>query len=254
MNRQRYLGCAATAAASCAGYYSLLGPTSQVMGTFPYRGHTDEKVVALTFDDGPNEPHTSRLVNLLDDKGVVATFFQVGVCVQRHPGLSKRMISAGHVVGNHSHTHRLSQYLVDPRLRSEISRTQDVLAKELGRVPGLFRPPWLVHPRPLLEEVRRQGLQVVSGTFAHPLEVAQPPAWRIARYAIARIRPGTILIFHDGFDARGGYRGETVRAAGMVIDALQTRGFRFTTVDELLHAPAYLTKLATHPGQGGQGM
>lgn len=69
MNRQTYLGCAAVAAAGCVGYYGLLGPTSQVMGTFPYRGRTDEKVVALTFDDGPNEPHTSRLVNLLGDKG-----------------------------------------------------------------------------------------------------------------------------------------------------------------------------------------
>jgi peptidoglycan-N-acetylglucosamine deacetylase len=198
-------------------------------------------VVALTFDDGPNEPYTSQLVDLLTAKQIPATFFQLGRCVVRHPGLSSRMVEAGHVIGNHSYSHRFRQYLTEPSLRTEISRTQTVLVEEIGRRPGLFRPPWLCHQPPLMSEVRRQGLRPVSGTFAHPFEVAQIPAWRIARRAVHLARPGSILIFHDGFDARGGFRGQTVDAVRLVIDQLSAQGFSFTTVDKLLGVAPYQT-------------
>jgi hypothetical protein len=94
----------------------------------------------------------------------------------------------------------------------------------------------------VLAEARRQGLRVVSGTFAHPLEVAQIPGWRIARHAVELARPGAMLIFHDGFDARGGYRGQTVEAVRLVVAELADRGFRFMTVADML---------ATAPYQGG---
>lgn len=210
-----------------------------VPGTFPARGATREKVVALTFDDGPNEPFTSELVHLLGEKRVSSTFFQVGRCVERHPGLSARMLAAGHVIGNHSYSHRFHRYLVEPSLRSEIQRAQDIFETAIGRSPALFRPPWLCHPPPLLAEAARRRLQLVSGSFAHPLEVAQIPAWRIARWAVKRACPGAILIFHDGFDARGGPRSQTVAAVSLVVDELTERGFRFTTVDKILNVPAY---------------
>ncbi len=208
-------------------------------GSFPSRGPTWDKVVALTFDDGPNEPYTSELVNLLGDKRVAATFFQVGKCVERHPDVSARMAAAGHVIGNHSYSHRFLRYLTEPSLSSEMDRTQTVLRRATGRSPALFRPPWLCHPPPLMAEAARQGLQLVSGSFAHPLEVAQIPAWRIARRAVKLARPGAILIFHDGFDARGGSRDQTVSAVRLVVDELVERGFRFATIDELLDVPAY---------------
>jgi peptidoglycan/xylan/chitin deacetylase (PgdA/CDA1 family) len=224
------------------GYYSVFGPSSQWFGEFPYRARTQEKVVALTFDDGPNEPFTSQLVDVLGEQRVPATFFQVGRCVERHPGLSARMADAGHVIGNHSYSHRFLRFLTEPSLGSEISRTQEILSSETGLRPALFRPPWLGHPPQVLAEARRQGLRVVSGTFAHPLEVAQIPGWRIARHAVELARPGAMLIFHDGFDARGGYRGQTVEAVRLVVAELADRGFRFMTVADML---------ATAPYQGG---
>lgn len=195
--------------------------------------------MALTFDDGPNEPYTSLLLDVLDERGVPATFFQVGKCVERHPDVSARMIQAGHVIGNHSYHHQIHRYLVEPSLRSEIRRAQGVLEEAIGRSPALFRPPWLCRLPALMTEVARQGLRPVSGTFAHPLEVAQIPAWRIARRAVRLARPGSILIFHDGFDARGGTRAQSVEAARLVVDTLTGRGYRFTTVDGLLRLPAY---------------
>ena len=225
--------------AGVGAYRTFFDPSSQVFGPFPDRAAVAGRVVALTFDDGPNEPYTSRLVDLLADRGVVATFFQVGACVQRYPRLSSRMVQQGHVLGNHSHTHRFTRYATEPSLRTEIARAQIALEAEIGRTPALFRPPWLCHQPPLLAEVRRQGLQVVSGTFAHPLEVVQVPAPWIARHAVAVARPGAILIFHDGFDARGGRRDQTVEAVRLTVDELTDRGYTFMTVDQMLGVPAY---------------
>jgi peptidoglycan-N-acetylglucosamine deacetylase len=227
------------AAGAAAVYYAGFSPTSQLLGAFPYRVDTDEKVIALTFDDGPNEPYTSDLLDLLADRAVPATFFQVGKCVERHPDTSRRMVEAGHVIGNHTYSHRFSAYLTQPRMRTEIGRTQGILRDTIGRTPALFRPPWLGRQPLSLATVRAYGMQVVSGQFAHPLEVVQPAAERMARHAVSITRPGSILIFHDGFDARGGARGQTVAAVGLVIDALRQRGFRFDTVDRLLGVPAY---------------
>lgn len=234
---------AAAAVIGAAVYRIGFSPTSQLFGEFPYRGPADDRVVALTFDDGPNEPYTSQLVELLASRGVPGTFFQVGRCVERHPGLTRRMADAGHVIGNHTYGHRFGAYLTQPAMVEEIGRAQRVLTDVLGVAPGLFRPPWLGRQPALLGTVRRMGMQVVSGTFGHPLEVFQPAAQRIAARAAAVTRAGSILILHDGFDARGGYRGQTVAAVGPVIDALRDRGYRFVTVDRLLGVPAYQTQL-----------
>lgn len=237
------LGASVTAASAATltglTYYTVFRPTSGVFGDMPYAADTPEKVVALTFDDGPNEPYTSRLLEVLASRDVRATFFQVGRCVERYPGISAAMAASGHVIGNHSYSHRFLRYAIEPSLRLEMRRTQDLLEAELRRRPALFRPPWLCHTPALMRETSRQGLQSISGTFAHPLEVAQIPADRIARGALRRTRPGSIVIFHDGYDARGGFRGRTVEAARQVVDVLAERGYRFVTVDELLGVPAY---------------
>jgi peptidoglycan/xylan/chitin deacetylase (PgdA/CDA1 family) len=91
----------------------------------------------------------------------------------------------------------------------------------------------------LLRTVRSHALKPVSGEFCHPLEVFQPDGARIARRAVAQTKPGSILIFHDGFDGRGGNRAETVRAVRITTEELLRRGYRFVTIDEMLDLPAY---------------
>ena len=223
-----------------AAYWTAFRPRSQVFGSFPYRGATTEKVVALTFDDGPNEPYTSRLLDVLADREVLATFFQVGRCAQRFPSTTRRVVEAGHVLGNHGYRHAFTGFLREPDQRKEIARAQDVLHVVAGVAPALYRPPWLCHWPWVLRSIRDQGLQPVSGTFGHPLEVLQPPPDRMAAYAARVTRPGSILIFHDGREARGGDRERTVAAIGPLIDQLRADGYAFTTVDRLLGVPAYL--------------
>lgn len=231
------------AAAAGLGYVTIFAPiraTSQLWGPFPRQGKTSRPVVALTFDDGPNEPYTSSLLEVLAARNVRATFFQVGACVERHPATARAVLAAGHVIGNHSYSHRFTRYAWEPSLRRDIAHGQRVIFDAVGVRPGLFRPPWLCHQPPLLRGVRRAGLQVVSGDFAHPLEPLQIPASRIASHAARRARPGSVVIMHDGFDARGGRRDQSVQAAAMLIDELHDRGYEFATVDELLGVAAYL--------------
>lgn len=229
---------AGVAAATGAGYWTCMSPFSQALGPFPYRGAPDGSVAALTFDDGPNEPYTSQIADFLDDRGIKATFFQVGRAALRAPAVTRRLARSGHVIGNHGHTHEFTNYLDPETLAREVRQGQKALGS-LGLRPALYRPPWLLRVPALRGVLREHGLQAVSGEFCHPLEVLQPPPALIARRAIAKVRPGSILIFHDGVDGRGGGRASTVAAVKIVVDRLSERGYTFTTVDRLLRTPAY---------------
>ena len=224
---------------AATGYAIFMAPSSRVFGRYPHRGPSAERVVALTFDDGPNEPYTGQIADALQARGIRATFFLVGRCVERFPEAATRLVEAGHVIGNHSYTHRFHTYLLPGRFDREVAHTQTVLTDLLGRTPALVRTPWLWRTPGVLRSLRRQRLQPVAGVFAHAAEVFQPDAARLARRAIAKARPGAILIFHDGFDGRGGDRAQTARATELTVDALIRRGYRFVTVDELLGVEAY---------------
>jgi peptidoglycan-N-acetylglucosamine deacetylase len=234
------------AVAVVVAYWLLMSPFAPSSRAYPYRGRGAERVVALTFDDGPNEPYTSQILEILAARDVRATFFQVGRCVDRHPEVVVRAIDAGHVVGNHSLSHRFGTYFRPRAFEREVERTQQILQRLTGRTPALARTPWLWRQPALLRMLRRRELHPVAGEFGHAWEVFQPSGVRMARRAIAKTRPGSILIFHDGFDSRGGDRAETVVAARETIDGLLALGYRFVTVDELLGVPAYQA-LQTRP-------
>lgn len=222
-----------------AVYWLCMSTYSQAFGDFPWRIKTDRKVIALTFDDGPNEPYTSQIVDFLHDRGVKATFFQVGICVKRYPETSKRILREGHIIGNHSLSHAFHNYLTHPGFEDEVTLTQTILKDCIGKTPALFRSPWLWRQPFLLRTLRKHHLQPVSGEFCHPLEVFQINGATIAKSALKKAKPGSIIIFHDGFDGRGGNRAETVKAAKIVVDTLLQEGYEFVTVDKLLSVRAY---------------
>ena len=229
---------AAGAATAAAGYWLCMSPYSQAFGTFPYRGRTRDKVVALTFDDGPNEPYTSQIADFLAERGIRATFFQVGRAVLRSPEVTRRLVADRHTIGCHGFTHEFTNYLGRRTLAEDVRKGQAALAT-VGLRTALYRPPWLLRTPDLAPVLREHGLTAVSGEFCHPLEVFQPRPEMIARKVLAKARPGSIVIFHDGFDGRGGNRASTVAAARIVVDRLSRDGYRFVTVDEMLGIPAY---------------
>ena len=237
--RAAWLAILGAAATATAAYWTMMSSYSQLLGRFPYRGRAADKVIALTFDDGPNEPFTSQIADVLRYTRTRATFFQVGQCVQRFPEVTARLVRDGHVIGNHSQSHQVTRCLGIGAQRSETEAAQRAIALATGRTPALYRPPWLIRTPALHAVLRHHGLAPVSGEFCHGFEVFQPPPRWIARRALAKARPGAILIFHDGFDARGGNRASTVAAVRMVIAELTRRGYDFVTVDELLGTPPY---------------
>jgi peptidoglycan-N-acetylglucosamine deacetylase len=231
-------------AAAAAGYWAAMSPYSQLLGAFPFRAETSRrphgKTVALTFDDGPNEPYTSQIAAYLDDRGIKATFFEVGRCVQRHPETTRQLSASGHVIGNHSYAHRFDRCWRGRDIAEEIQRSQDVLGDILGREPALYRPPWLARTPATFRLLHDRGIRPVSGEFCHALEVLQVSSERIARRTLSKVRAGSIVIFHDGYDAQGADRTSTVEAVRIVVDTLVRDGYSFATVDELLGIPAYL--------------
>jgi peptidoglycan-N-acetylglucosamine deacetylase len=231
------------AAGLAAAYWAFMSPYSQWLGRFPYCAKTTRRVVALTFDDGPNEPYTSQLADYLYSEGIGATFFQVGLAVRANPELTPRLIRAGHVIGHHSDTHNVTRCLQRRTLHTELQDAQDTFT-HYGIYPALYRPPWLLRVPALFPLLREKRMQPISGVFCHPLEVFQPSPQRIAHRAAARVKPGTILIFHDGRDGRGGRRQATLDAIKLLVPQLRERGYDFVTVDELLGIPAYQTSTA----------
>ena len=147
-------------------------------------------------------------------------------------------MSAGHVIGLHGYTHDFTRYLRRDSLAEDLERGIAAFA-ELGIRPALYRPPWLLRIPALHGLVREHGLQLVSGEFCHPLEVAQPSPERIARQTVRTTRPGSIIIFHDGRDGKGGNRAATVQAVKLVVESLRNQHYTFTTADHLLGVPAY---------------
>lgn len=223
------------------GYWLLMSPWSQFFGRFTYKASTKEKLVALSFDDGPNEPFTSQLADILGERGVKATFFQVGSCAEKYPQVTRRLFEEGHVIANHSHSHLFRHCLNWSAQNDDIAKAEEALTAIIHKRPALFRPPWLFRHPWLLKGLNSDGYRVVSGEFAHSFEVFQPRPALMAARARAKVRPGSILIFHDGREARGGDRARSIEAVKLLVDHLIEDGYHFTTIDKLLEVPAYKT-------------
>lgn len=217
-------------------YYLFMSSNSQLFGRFPYRIVTTEKVLALTFDDGPNPPFTTELLEVLRKHGVKATFFIVGKNLERASDVGQTIVADGHVIGNHSYAHKFSSCFSRSSFLRDIEHNQEVIHSIVGIRPTLFRPPWLFRYPQLLTAVRAGGLTPVSGLFGCELEIFRPRPGVIVRRALSLTKPGVILIFHDGYNASGGNRQETILAIDKLIPALKARGYSFMTVPELLQA------------------
>lgn len=220
-------------------YWFCMSSFSQFFGRFPFQASTKEKLIALTFDDGPNEPYTSQIVDFLDNKKIKATFFMVGKCIQKYPDIVKKIDKSGHIIGNHSLSHSFRNYIFHPYFYNEVITGQEIIHKIIGKYPKLFRPPWLWRQPMLLKTVRKLGMTPVSGEFCNVFEVFQPNSSKIITSTLKKIKPGAIIIFHDGFDAKGGNRSQTVNAVKQIVAQLDEQGYKFVTVDKLLKIKPY---------------
>lgn len=214
-------------------YGGAIWPQSQVYGATITHGPRDTPLVALTFDDGPTDPPTTQVLNTLAHYGVKATFFLVGSNVEAYPETARRIAREGHSIGNHSYRHYRLDALTDFYYR-DVARAQQVLRAIIGVEPRLYRSPYGLHTPWQLAAVRRLGLQTVVWDVNAYDWVRTTSEVIIARRVMAHVRPGSIILLHDGDHNRHSDRNPTVQALPHIIELLQDRGYRFVTVPELL--------------------
>jgi peptidoglycan/xylan/chitin deacetylase (PgdA/CDA1 family) len=215
-------------------YYFFFSPTSQLFGKVIYHVKTDKKLIALTFDDGPNEPYTSQILNLLKKYNIKATFFPVGENVARHRKTIQRMAREGHIIGNHTYSHSLFNEIFPINFNKSITKTQNLIHKVTGKTPILFRPPWFLRSHSIFKSAKKNNLTTITGTFGSYREVFQPNGKLLAKDAIKKIKPGAILVFHDGYNNKSGKRISTVEAIKEIIPIIISKGYKFVTLPELL--------------------
>jgi peptidoglycan/xylan/chitin deacetylase (PgdA/CDA1 family) len=195
----------------------------------------DDKVIALTFDDGPSPPFTGRILDVLASYGVPATFFCVGLLASTHTEEMARMAEAGHQLGNHTWSHAFLPDLSLPELDIQIQRTDEAIAKAANVTKTrLFRPPYGVFKPeflPWLASGENMPLVVLWDVEAG--DWAKPGRQAIERAVLEQAQPGSIVLLHDG----GGDRSQTVEALPPIIDGLLAQGYRCVLIDELLGGP-----------------
>jgi len=189
--------------------------------------------VAITFDDGPDATHTPAILELLERGGHRATFFVIGRRAEAEPELLAEMVRRGHGLGNHSYAHsHATPFLHPTRLAADLARAQEVMAQAGARV-RFFRPPiGLLSPR-VAAAARRTHLSIVGWTATARDGRASTTADEAAARLIAAARPGAILVLHDAVE-RGGREPVALAALTSLLSALQARGLRSVTLDELI--------------------
>lgn len=192
-------------------------------GTY-YMAHTQEKVVALTFDDGPDPTDTPDVLDILKEKKVCATFFVLGQAAQSNPYLLKRLVNEGHEIGNHSFNHDYQQR----RLVEEMNQTDKEVFAATGTHTYFYRPPGGFLSKSQLEIIKGNG-HVVALWSVDSKDWRNPGIKQIVDNVMKHVFPGAIILMHDG----GYHRTQTVKALGPIIDALQERGYRLVTLSEL---------------------
>ena len=201
-------------------------------------GRSRDKLVALTFDDGPSALHTAKVLDILSRKGVRGSFFVVGAAAAMRPDLIERIYDEGHDIGNHTFTHPDLSAISGVQLDLELNATQRVLESKLGIHSVLFRPPFLKNIEPTTNSQANTLLAssalgyITIGQRIDPLDWGRPGADEIVERTIAytTAERGNIVLLHDG----GGDRSQTIEALPRIIDDLRAKGFRFVTVHKLL--------------------
>jgi len=190
---------------------------------------TDQKVAALTFDDGPTNPYTPEVLDILKKHGVKATFFVTGENAHAHPALLKRMMAEGHEIGNHTWNHPMMKFKSAKYIRDQIERTDEAIraAGYTGTIH--FRCPYGLRPAALPLVLKDMGKEHILFSV-DPTDWRKPSASTITKRILNQTRPGAFVLMHDG----GGNRSHTVAALDGVIDGLKAKGYSFVTVQEML--------------------
>jgi polysaccharide deacetylase family sporulation protein PdaB len=191
-----------------------------------------EKLICLTFDDGPDPEQTPAILDLLKRYGAKATFFVTGAQAKRYPELIRRETLEGHELGNHTYHHRIFRHPSADDVRSELDEAERAIVAAAGTRSRLFRPPGGYYDQTIVAAAKERGYQVVMWSWHQDTrDWSHPGVNRIVRKVLDNARPGDIVLFHDRVK-----RTQTIAALERILPELQRRDFQFVTVSELLRS------------------
>jgi peptidoglycan/xylan/chitin deacetylase (PgdA/CDA1 family) len=207
-----------------------MAPTGQWYGKTFTRLAPGSKQIALTYDDGPNDPHTLRLLDVLAKHDVRATFFMIGRYVQSRPDIVREVVKAGHIVGNHTLTHPNLIFTSAAETRAQMQNCDHALNDAIGEHSRLFRPPFGGRRPQTLRIARDLGLEPVMWNVTG-WDWNAPPAEEIESRVEKQIRGGDLILLHDGSHKQmGADRSQTVIATDRLIMRYKTEGYEFLPV------------------------
>ncbi len=219
------------------GYaYAGLVPTSQVFGRTLLAGR-DGNEIALTFDDGPNDPYTLQLLDLLAQHQVRAIFFLIGNFVRRRPEIARAILQAGHLIGNHTMSHPSLMWERPSRVREELAGCNAVLEDVTGTAVHYFRPPFGARRPDVLRTAGELGLKpVMWNVTAHDWDATDPRTLvaRVERLIgrNQRLERGSNILLHDGGHLQiGTDRSVTLAATKILLDSWAGTDFRKVSID-----------------------
>ena len=189
--------------------------------------HVDGPYIALTFDDGPNQKLTPRLLDLLAEHHIHVTFFVLGENAEQHPEILQRAAREGHEIGNHSWSHPNLAKLSEENVRSQIKRTEELITNITGSRPAVFRPPYgslTTHQKHFIHD--ELGYEIILWDV-DPLDWKEPGPSVVSNRILKETRPGSIVLSHD-------IHAQTIQAMPATLTELEAKGFKFVTVSQLL--------------------
>jgi peptidoglycan/xylan/chitin deacetylase (PgdA/CDA1 family) len=227
------IGAGAVAIVGAAAYHSM-APWAQGFGRTFVGGPAASRQIAFTYDDGPNDPHTLRLLEVLAKHDVRATFFLIGRYVQRRPDIVRDLVKAGHVLGNHTFTHPHLIVSGAGETRNQLEECQRAVQEVTGDSPRLFRPPFGGRRPHTLRIARALGLEPIMWNVTS-WDWKTPPAAKIVQTCTGQMCGGDVILMHDGSHiAMGADRWQTVIATHLLIERGKTDGYEFVTVPEMM--------------------
>ena len=226
---------ALTAALALRG---ALDPNSSLFGPVVSRGPGDDRVIYLTFDDGPNPEATGPILEVLAKRDVPAAFFLVGRHAEMFPEIARRVARAGHELGNHTHHHRKLHCMGRAAIRRELGDAHRAIVQATATEPTLFRAPHGYRNPFVAWEAQRLGYTTFGWTTGF-WDSARPGVEEIRRRVRKSLKPGAILLLHDGdgYDPRGD-RTQTAAALPGILDDARDLGFRFGRLATLVSRAA----------------
>jgi peptidoglycan/xylan/chitin deacetylase (PgdA/CDA1 family) len=187
-----------------------------------------KKVIALTFDDGPWPSSTAKVLDILKKNNIKGTFFVVGQNVKNYPDLTKRVVTDGHIIANHT-WHHWYHHMNAQTAAYEVANTTDIIYKTTGIKTSLFRPPG-GNMRNGVAAYAKSNKYAVIMWSSDSMDYSRPGVPRLINNIFREAKPGGIVLMHDG----GGDRSHTVKALPEIISKFRKQGYEFVTVPKLL--------------------